>query len=728
MKELKKKLGLTSVVSISVGSMLGTGIFVLPGVAFAQTGPSTYLAFLLAAVCILPAALSKSELATAMPTSGGTYIYLERTFGPLAGTIAGIGLFLSILLKCSFALIGFGAYLSIMTSFPLIYIAMTILGLIVLLNILGVGKVSKAMVFIVAICIGLLLFLAGESVIGFEAKNLTPLFPFGPKGFLIATGIVFISYSGILKVVAIAEEIAEPEKTLPKGIFISLLIVTIIYVSLSFIMAGHFPQSFLGGNLKPIYELAKKTGGPILGTVFAVLGIIIMSSVANAGILAASRFPFAMGRDQLLPSLFGQLNKKFLTPVSSILLSGIIIAFIIYFIDAANMAKLGSAFILMIFIAENIAVIVLREARVQWYKPGFKSPFYPWVQIFGIITGVAIYISMGKMALYSLLFIVFPSTLVYFFYGRSLVSRKGVLGIRGRRKDLLEEGAMPISPNQSTGINHKMFDFVGNKADVVVALFGKERSPETLVEMASSLVGTGNLEVAHLIEVPEQIGVRDLKEEFTTVRSLRRRLGAMEENLKLLINYDPIVSHDILKTVHEISNRLDCHWLFTEWGGNTGGAFTLNNPIAWLKDHLSCSLVVFRDAGVRNFKKIMVFIHDLGSEFVVVNLADHLGKVHNAELTLVRFLYEHEYEARVDKEKKFLNETAAKCQSSTNIIILRGEKKVSTILAITPEFDLMVYGDFRNETFIEKIFGTVYDKVTSKAACSVISLQKYVGH
>ena len=116
MKTLKRSISLTSAIAISIGGMLGSGIFVLPGIAAAKTGSSIWLAYLLAAICILPAALSKSELATAMPSSGGTYVYIERTFGPIFGTIAGIGLWLSLLLKSSFALVGFGAYLTVLVS------------------------------------------------------------------------------------------------------------------------------------------------------------------------------------------------------------------------------------------------------------------------------------------------------------------------------------------------------------------------------------------------------------------------------------------------------------------------------------------------------------------------------------------------------------------------------------------------------------------------------------
>ena len=167
MKKLKRGLTLTSVVAISIGGMLGSGLFVLPGLAAAKTGPSVWLAYLLAAICILPAALSKSELASAIPSSGGTYVYIERVFGPILGTISGIGLWFSLLLKSAFALVGFGAYMLVLINIPDQYIklvAIAFLLLIMFLNILGVKKVGKVQVAIVSISfIGLLaLFLAIE--------------------------------------------------------------------------------------------------------------------------------------------------------------------------------------------------------------------------------------------------------------------------------------------------------------------------------------------------------------------------------------------------------------------------------------------------------------------------------------------------------------------------------------------------------------------------------------
>ena len=380
MKALERRLGLGAIVAISISSMLGSGVFVLPSIAIQETGSSAWLAYLLSAICVLPAAISKSELATAMPTSGGTYVYLERTFGPLVGTVAGLGLFLSLLLKAAFALVGFGAYLSIITNFPLISTALVSLALILVLNILGIGKVSGVLKITVSISVIFLLFLAAYGSLDVRTENFETFFLNGHSGLLAAMSLVFVSFAGVTKVAAIAEEIKNPEKNLPYGILISLFVVTVIYCSITYVISGHLSTSNIVGDLKPIHTLVDHIFGSTIGIVAAIIAILTMASMANAGILAASRFPFAMARDHLLPSAFGKINSRFLTPVVSIAMCGVIVALVLILLNVQIIVKLASAFILMIYVAENVAVIILREVRVQWYKPRFRSFFYPWLQ------------------------------------------------------------------------------------------------------------------------------------------------------------------------------------------------------------------------------------------------------------------------------------------------------------------------------------------------------------
>ncbi|MCF8059760.1 MAG: amino acid permease [Bacteriovoracaceae bacterium] len=723
MKKLERRLGLGAVVSISVSAMLGSGIFVLPGIAATTTGPSVWLAYILASLSVLPAALSKSELATAMPTSGGTYVYLERTFGPIVGTISGLGLWLSLLLKATFALMGFGAYLKVLApQVELVPTSLSILAFICILNILGVGKVSGILMAVVGLCIALLTGISVGAVFSFDASLLDPLFPGGISGLASATALVFVSYAGVTKVAAIAEEIKEPERNLPRGIMISLLIVTLVYSGVTFLLFGNLPIGQISNNLRPIYTLALHISGPFLGSVTAVIAVLTMSSMANSGILAASRFPFAMARDKLLPSPLGRLNRKYLTPVWSIIISGLVMSFVLLNMDVTKIAKFASAFMILIYMAENISVIVLREARVQWYKPEYKSPFYPYVQIIGIILNIILLSYMGpRLVASAILSISIPGLVIFILYSRKNTTRKGVIGIRGKRQDLVEE-VVEVLPRTRLEDMDLSVD-----ANVVVTLFGRERSPEMLIEMGVALAEHGNCEVAHITEVPEQTDLDDLMDEPAELRSLRRRVVAMAVEKKEPITFDPVVSHDLARTVFHISQRLHCQWLLIEWRGKTAGAFTIHNPMGWLKGHLRCNLGIFRDAGVRYIRKIICYVRGNDTDSIVISTADHLAEVNRADITLLSLLPEDSTEEVLQRTERDLKELAKTCISRTNVLLLQSNNAIDTVIAQTVEFDLFIFGGTQH-TFVSNLFGSEDDRLLAKAACSVISVQSAPSH
>ena len=715
MKKLDPHLGLSSVIAISIATMLGSGIFVLPGLASSTTGPSLWLAYLLAGICILPAAASKSELATAMPTSGGTYIYIERTFGPMTGTIAGLGLWLSLLLKSAFALVGFGAYLSVFTNISLENISIAILLFITFLNIFGVGKVSFILIFVVSICIISLLGLMGTAIVNLEMNtSLLPFMPQGINGILSATALVFISFTGVTKVAAIAEEIKSPEKNLPRGIFISLISVTLLYCSVSFILVQVVPMEDIHNSLRPIYLIGKRVWGETGGMIIAIIAIITTSSMGNAGLLAASRFPFAMSRDRLLPSRFGLLHSQHFTPVYSIIMSSFIIGLTIIFLDIGKIAKLASAFMLTIYMMENIAVIVLRETRVQWYRPTYRSPLYPLVQIFGIATTLCLLFSMGFIVVPTLLSISIPGILLYILYSRKRTERKGVIGIRGKRHDLVES---PVVQLETMELNMD--------AKVMVVLFGKEQSPEMLIEMGMALNEQGNLEVAHITEIPEQTDLDDILEEPSELRNLRRRVVAMAIEKKKSILFDPVVSHDITKTIYHFSEQLHCQWLLIEWKGKTSGAFTFHDPVGWLKEHLHCNLGIFRCKGILYIRKIMVLLKGDQNDGIVTKTADQLAKVYNASITLIRFVPNNTQSEMRRNIKKELERWSSLCSKKPHRGILAGEKIIPAVLEATVQYDLFIFGSSKYSLW-KNIFGTVDDIYMERVPCSVLAVQTYL--
>ncbi len=693
--------------------MIGSGIFVLPGLGFATTGPSLYLAFLLSSICVLPAALSKAELATAMPTSGGTYVYIDRTFGPLAGTVSGLGLFLSILFKAAFSLIGIAAYLTVVSAFPQDITFLSFLFVIVVLNIFGVGKVSSFVTAILFISLISLTALSLFSIPQWDFQNMAPLFPEGSTGLFSAAALVFVSFAGVTKIAAIAEEVKEPEKNLPRGILISLALVTFIYCAVSFVLGSVYPIEEISGEMRPIYRLAKDIGNPQIGILFAIIAALTMINTSNAGILAGSRFPFAMSRDSLLPAFLGKLHRTYLTPILSILLSGFIVAVVLLFFNVEKIAKFASAFMILGYIAENFCVIVLRESRVQWYKPQYKSPLYPFMQGFGILSGVALLFTMGNLGLFAIAAIAVPGVVIYFIYGFKRTQRKGVMGIRGKRTDLIDKE--PPAP-----ISFGNFE-VEIEADVVVSLFGRERSPEMLIEMGIALGHHADIEVTRLIEIPEQTDLHDMMDEPPELRSLRRRIIAMANEKNESITFDPVLSHDVSRTVFEISQRTHCRWLLIEWGGRRSGGITFHNPVGWLKSHIHCHLATFRDAGVRYIRKIMVYIHNDRNDTLVLQTANHLANVFKANITLVRFASIKASEEQKYYETHYLKDLGAKLDTPPSTAVVLGENKLKTLIEETPKYDLLLLGS-SDQTIVNSVQGTFDDKLIAKAACSVLAV------
>ncbi|MGY8702307.1 MAG: amino acid permease [Candidatus Poseidoniales archaeon] len=432
---LERKLGIWSVVIISLSAMLGSGLFVLPALAMLDLGGAgIWAAYLIAALVVLPGALSKAELATAMPISGGDYIYIERTYGPLFGTIAGLGLWASFLLKAAFALIGFSAYLWVIE--PLIgfeiniqLAALALLVFIVVINIIGVKIIKKIQAPIVSVSV---IFLIGISI--WAALTAEPDWSrpvsngaFGDSWLSLAetAAFVFVSYAGVTKIAAVAEEVKMPETNLPRGMLFSLLISTILYCGIVFVMMATVDaNSFMSGDdarEDPIYVFANAVGGKTIGIIASILAILTMTSMALAGIMAASRYPFAMARDNLLPEALEDVHPRFETPHRAIIGTGIAMGIAILTLPVQDVAKLASGFQIMVFVVINSCVIVMRMASDSHlsYKPKYLSPLYPFTQIIGILGGILLIYVMGEKALIGAAVCSLMGVITYYTYGKS---------------------------------------------------------------------------------------------------------------------------------------------------------------------------------------------------------------------------------------------------------------------------------------------------------------------
>jgi len=426
-KKLQKKLTLLDVIALATGTTLSAGFFLLPGLAALQAGPGIMFAYIIAAIPLIPATFSIVELTTAMPRAGGVYYYLDRALGPVFGTIGGVGTWFALILKVAFALIGMGVYLALF--FPQIEIIPVAIIIAVCLGILNIAGSQSSGKFQVILVIGLLIILAGFIGGGFykfEINHFNGLKDLKSDSLLATAAMVYISYVGVTSVASLSEEVKDPERNLPRGIFLALLIAIIIYALGTTIMVGVIPMEKLAGDLTPVATAANIIFGKIGVLFVSVAALLAFVSVANAGTMSASRYPLAMSRDNMMPGIFQKLGRTGM-PYISIIFTVIMIIFILIFLDITKIVKLASAFQLIMFLILCFAVIVMRESRIESYDPGYKSPLYPWMQIFGIISSFWLLSSIGFIPkLFSVIMIAI-SVIWYRVYVKKRVLRSGAI-------------------------------------------------------------------------------------------------------------------------------------------------------------------------------------------------------------------------------------------------------------------------------------------------------------
>jgi amino acid transporter/mannitol/fructose-specific phosphotransferase system IIA component (Ntr-type) len=391
-ERLEKDLTLFDVYVIGLGPMLSSGFFLLPGLAAAMTGSSVVLAYFLASLLAVPAALSIAELSTAMPRAGGIYYFLDRSLGPMVGTVGGLGTWLVLVLKSAFALVGMGAYLALFIHLPIRTVAIVLTLVFAAVNMVGAKHTGGLQRVLVGTVLGFLVLFLGQALVSLLGRP-----PATENGF-------------------------EP--------FMSLLTASLIYVAGVYVMAATITPEAFHGDLTPFATAGTALFGwlprPVALALVALPALAGLAASANAGLLAGSRYPLAMARDKLVSPLFARVG-RFGTPTVSIFATAVLMVFTIAVLDVLNIAKLASAFLLLIFSILNLAVIVMRESGLESYDPGFRAPLYPWVHVLGLLVPFLLIAEMGIMPIVFSIGLVAVCLVWYFHYARRRIERAGAL-------------------------------------------------------------------------------------------------------------------------------------------------------------------------------------------------------------------------------------------------------------------------------------------------------------
>ncbi|MFW5938866.1 MAG: amino acid permease [Halolamina sp.] len=626
-EELAKDLGLVSAMTIGIGTMIGAGIFVLPGVAAREAGPVVVLSFVVGGVIAMVNALSVSELGTAMPKAGGGYYYVNKALGPLFGSVAGLGDWMGLAFASAFYSVGFGQYLTTLVEMPGVWFlsdiqvgALIAGGVFVFVNYIGAKETGGVQTVIVTLLLAILGLFALQGWFAFDYGTLTGeggLAPLGYDAILPGTALVFVSYLGYAKIATVAEELKDPGKNLPRAIIGSVAIVTVLYAILVTIMLGVVPWPELSTEA-PLTQATRVAfeGGlaPVAVTIVTAGALLATASSANASILASARINFAMGRDKIVTNWLNEIHPAYATPYRSIVLTGGMILVFIALLgqDLEILSKAASVLHLVVYALMNVALIVFREADTAEYDPDFRVPFYPFTPILGALLSLGLLPFIGGLELAVSAVFVVVAVAWYFGYARKHAPEAGLLGQYIRRRessmpDSVVDAADTVAPNGSG-------DGVGGAQPTIMVALANPRTEHALMTLAGALATAkdGRVLATHVVQVPDQTALAaaaEREELFEASEHLLADARADAEQFGVAVDSRTILSHQGVSEVFDAAREHGVDTVVMGHGGTRFAGGRAEGMIEEVAHDLPCDFLVLED---REFDPTSVLLPTAG--------------------------------------------------------------------------------------------------------------------
>lgn len=706
-ERLGRNLSFWSAFAIGTGTMIGAGIFVLPGVAINNAGPAAVFSFILGGFLAMATALSLSELATGMPKAGGSYYFISRAMGPAFGTIIGLGAWLSLVFKGSFALIGLAEYLQAILPVPVLITAFVFGIILLIINYRGAESSGALQNIIVIGLFAILIIFIFRGAFFIERSKFIPFMPGGLSSVFSTTGLIFVSYLGIAKLAAISEEVKDPDRNLPRAFIYSVAAVTLLYVGVMLIVNGALPLGRLLDTDTPLIDTAYYVAGGVGRIAIIIAGFFATVSTANAAVLSSSRFPFAMGRDKLMPRWFVDIHKRFETPYRAILITGLSMVLLLLIFNVEQLAKLGSTFNVIIFVLVNLSVIVFRNNQPDWYNPSFRDPFYPFPQLLGIGGSLFLLPYLGIMAMVFAAGVILMGYLWYRVYGyNKAIPQYNLL-------DILEDNPVPVSVDES-------------KTRVLVSIADPVHEFDLLklAEMlGDKIIGL------HVIKVPLQIDPEAIRESHAKKPGLERIIEEeFTEELERMAKehkYIEVFSHNIADTILEQLDTEKSDLLLLGWHRGNRLSDYLDNVAHKVISHANNNLAVLKGRFPDELKTILIPYGGGPNARYALFLARKLALTSGATVKLLRIISpeaEKDDKLKIENELKEVVETGVNCKIEYEL--KERYSPLDSIIEATKGVDLVIMGD-ENRRFRLSLFGSLPERVANHSKNPFVLVKRY---
>lgn len=714
---------------IGIGAMIGAGIFVLTGIAAGVAGPALLLVYVLNGLVTTLTAMAYAELGSCFPQAGGGYLWVKESLGGTAGFLSGWMDWFAHTVACSFYSIGFATFtveLLHLTGMQLGQRELAIKALLVLIVVLftfiNVRGASETGLIGNIITVTKVLLLAIFAVFGLLALNRMPdwpqvftsdFMPNGLGGVVRAMGLTFIAFEGYEIIAQTGEEARDPKRTIPRAIFLSIIISVAMYLIIGFVALaavqspdGRPSWQFLGdlGELG-IAEAARQFV-PYGNVLLLVGGVMSTMSALNATIYSSSRVSFAMGRDGNLPKQLGQIHKRFHTPVMAILASSVIVLVTGLALPIEKVASAADIMFLLLFLMVNFALIRLRRSRPE-IERGYRVPLFPWLTWIAIISNLflAVYLfTYSPIAWFITLGWLAAGLVLYF-------------GVFARQTALA----------QPSPILHEEV-LVRREYSVLLPVENVTQA-QMLSELGMTLTRAHNGEVLALrvIRVPQQLLLSDgrlmLKESRAVLDSVIEAGKQADVPIHTMIR----IGRDVAHAIRHTAEKQHCNLLLFGWPGATSAEFSIfGSAISPLIADPPTDVAVARLRQRNLPQRILVPTAGGPHAGLALRIAATLARAAPNNAGSVTLLYVARPGSDQQATARWWANLAPLIDATglpMGMMVEQGDSVVTAILHAALDFDAVVIGATREPLFERVLFGTVPEQVAERCARTVIMVK-----
>lgn len=730
--KFRREMSLLDVTMIGIGAMTGASIFILAGVATHVVGPAILFVILLSFVITILTAMSYAELAGAFPEAGGGYLWvkegLPHPFGFVGGWISWFGHAIA----CSFYTVVFGTGIVWLLQeyhvhIPLIgediaikAFAIVALSLFLAVNFFGTKHTGKTGDIVTFTQIGIMVVFVGFAAVKAiqnpdAGRGFSPLLPNGMDSILISLGLFVIAFEGYEIIAQCAEETKEPEKNLPRAIFISVGFVTLLYFLVLLCAIGATSWEFLAGtetnqDATRMLTVVSKNVMPFGagGTVMIIAMLVGTMATLNATTFSSSRVSFAMARDGALPKSFAKIHKTRRTPHISILASGVIIGVMAVFLPIRDIAAGADIMFILLFIFVNVAVIILRYKRPD-LKRTYKIPLFPATPILAILSLTTLAVSIywfSPIAWYVALAWIEIGMVIY------LLGR----GPKDIEKAKPETFLSLVERKERPKRYHAMVTAANEQAAPIVTLaaqIARERG--------------GELSIVNVLEVPPSLppsamGFNEVNSHMKTVKKLEK----VARECKIPTSTSVLISHNVAETILEEAQGEHADLLIMGWKGTSGRGRIFGSTIDLVASKAECDVMVYKSGREHGGQKSIAVL--AGTEWhasYATEVASMIAAESGAEITIISVI-------RPGQSKGDANEYAQRlagiCKGRgvrAQIKLIESKNVVNAAINESEEYDLLVMG--ASEVVWAPsmvIMGLVEDRIAKDTAVPVLMVRK----